>query len=439
MSHETKNWFRTLFSENGGIIASVVMVLWLITVFSGGILFWEGSSVDVATAYYEGSAFDRAVLLMLMAVGICVLAFRRTTLLTLLRSNGWLLVAIAFLATSIVWGEYPLIAFKRFVKVVGFIITFFVCFSDKNPLRSVVRSLQWSCGIVVIVSFGCALLFPGTGVEDLGDQGLCWKGMAAHKNQLGLWCSTGMILFLWSYGRPPRGAGKKRFLLLAGISFITLLGSHSTTGAFFGVVGLSLMYGIPFARNHGVAGWGVLLTVPLAIFLLASLFSELAFHESFARILLEIMGKDPTLTGRSEIWKLIIDDNIVHWLVGRGYGTFWLTPEADKVRYMLDWDIYSAHNGYLDLFVQLGAAGCVLMLLLIINAGLGIADLHKHDRYAALLWTSFMGAVLITNLSETNLGILTHEYWFLSALICIRVPEALLSSPGTEPSIGGAS
>lgn len=421
---------------NNGIVATVVMTLWLLTAFSGGLLFWKTSTVDIATAYYEGSAFDRIVLFILMAAGSCVLVFRRATFLTILRANVWLLVMLGYMAISIAWADFPFIAFKRLVKVTGLIIVFFACLSDNDPVRSLVRVITWACGIVIIVSLVSTLFFPGIGIDDFGDQGLCWKGMTNHKNQLGMWCATGIVLFLWHFSRTTKSGARTGLLALIGIALVTLVYSHCTTGALFGVVCIGVLYGVPFARKRGAAGWGALITIPAAIFLIASLVSELAFHASFSKSLLEVMGKDPTLTGRSEIWKLLVDNNIAHWIAGYGYGTFWLTPAAEQIRYALDWDIYSAHNGYIDLFVQLGAIGCIIMLVVIINALLGIRDLHQCDRRAALLWLAFLCGLFVTNFSETSFGLMTHEFWFLSALTCIRIPRSLIAVRLDCPSTG---
>ncbi|NJR68258.1 MAG: O-antigen ligase family protein [Synechococcales cyanobacterium CRU_2_2] len=78
------------------------------------------------------------------------------------------------------------------------------------------------------------------------------------------------------------------------------------------------------------------------------------------------LNKDITLTGRTDIWKLVVD--VIHkkpWL-GYGYDAFWsqgLKGDAAYVWRAFLWEAPHSHNGFLDIWVQLGFVGLALLLL----------------------------------------------------------------------------
>ena len=81
------------------------------------------------------------------------------------------------------------------------------------------------------------------------------------------------------------------------------------------------------------------------------------------------MGKDPTLTGRTETWKILLSQPINPW-VGTGFESFWL---GDRLRKIWDMKFYEnfyineAHNGYIEVYLNLGLVGASLMCLLLLT------------------------------------------------------------------------
>ena len=73
------------------------------------------------------------------------------------------------------------------------------------------------------------------------------------------------------------------------------------------------------------------------------------------------------LTGRGEIWQLSIEQVNSHPFWGIGYAAFWGTgtvPDVFNVPYRFFQFINQSHNGYIDLLVQLGVIGLVLVMLM---------------------------------------------------------------------------
>ena len=77
---------------------------------------------------------------------------------------------------------------------------------------------------------------------------------------------------------------------------------------------------------------------------------------------LGLIGKDPTFTGRTDIWTWLSASIKQNWLLGYGYGAYWTDPLGPSywVRTALQWGVPSAHNGWIDLWL---AGGLVAVLL----------------------------------------------------------------------------
>jgi O-antigen ligase len=86
--------------------------------------------------------------------------------------------------------------------------------------------------------------------------------------------------------------------------------------------------------------------------------------------MLEGMGKNPTLTGRTEIWVLVANSIAKRPLLGYGYYAFWqgLKGESANVIVAAHWMFGYAHNGVLEIWLQLGLVGTVLVFATLFQA-----------------------------------------------------------------------
>lgn len=74
-----------------------------------------------------------------------------------------------------------------------------------------------------------------------------------------------------------------------------------------------------------------------------------------------LIGKDATLTGRTDIWDNLILAGKEHPWLGYGYGTFWNDPLGPSywVRFNLDWGVPTAHNGWMETWLSIGFLGII--------------------------------------------------------------------------------
>ena len=104
-----------------------------------------------------------------------------------------------------------------------------------------------------------------------------------------------------------------------------------------------------------------------------------------ARGRLEAVGRDLTFTGRTTIWTHAIDAGMQHSMLGAGYRAFW-TPEGASYVYARIWAVIgNGHNGYLDVWLELGFIGLGLFLLMFFTAaGFAWWASRRHAATAAV-------------------------------------------------------
>ena len=96
----------------------------------------------------------------------------------------------------------------------------------------------------------------------------------------------------------------------------------------------------------------VLIPVGICLYLVLAF----GFGIDISARLAEAVGRDPTLTGRTVIWNAVLSTH-TNPLIGSGYESFWLGPRLQEVWAQTGGGITEAHNGYLEIYLNLGIVG----------------------------------------------------------------------------------
>jgi O-antigen ligase len=133
-------------------------------------------------------------------------------------------------------------------------------------------------------------------------------------------------------------------------------------------------------------------------------------------------GRDPTLTGRTLIWQVTWELIQQRPILGYGYGAFWLEggEPASVLQEAVRWATPTAHNGYMDLLLELGFVGLILFALSALMAILGLlAGIRHGDRALLLSCCASLAFVLLYNVAESAMleqhHLLTFLYVWASA------------------------
>lgn len=370
----------------------------------------------------DGNPIDRMVYTTLIILSICILLWRSFKWGTFFRRNFVLIIFLSYCLLSVTWSDFPLIALKRWFRDMGDYLAVLVILSDPDPVAAVQYALKRLCYVVISLSvllvkyfpFLSRLYNPWTGASE-------FIGAATSKNTLGSICLVSGLVFFWDTALrwPDRRERKTKLVILVNAAFflmsIYLINlSSSATSHVCLVLGCGVILGAQskWGRRHA----RLLFFVLPSIFLL---YLFLDFGLGMNGQLAKELGRSPDLTGRTVIWSALLK---VHTdpLLGTGYESFWLGPRLQQIWQECGY-INEAHNGYLDIYLNLGLIGVFLLLFFLVviyrRAWRAFQRRFELSSLGLAMWV----LILFYNMSEAAFknGLL----WMLLILASIEMPR----------------
>jgi exopolysaccharide production protein ExoQ len=327
-----------------------------------------------------------------------------------------LLMGIAL--ASLMWSSIPKITQVRSIALVGTSL-FGLYLASRYTIRQQLKLLGWSFAIIVIMSFLFAFLIPKFGIMSSGVHAGAWRGIYVHKNMLGKMMAIGATVFLLL----AMDAKENRWMPWLGVALsVTLLllsKSSSAIGNFLTMFALIPVYTTLRWRYH--------LLVPAIIAVITSGSIMSLWLSANAKVLLESIGKDVTLTGRADMWPFIIEMIQKQPWLGYGYNGFWNDWDSPGayVWYAAQWTPPTSHNGFLDLWLELGLLG-----ILVFAIGFGInllrgLKLFRIDRSWQSFWTLlYLTFIILANLGESSLLNRNDLCWLLYVTVSFSLAIA---------------
>jgi exopolysaccharide production protein ExoQ len=375
----------------------------------------------------EGSPIDAVVFFGLILGGLYVLHQRRVTLREFARNNRWLAIFLLYCLVAILWSDFPFVAAKRWVKILGHPIMALVVLTDPNPEEALVRLLKRSAYFLVPFSILFIKYYPeyGRGFDAWTGMGFN-QGVTHNKNELGYDCLILGIFFFWNTLRALKFKDRKarREELFLSIGFLGMIWwllrlSSSATSLSCILLGISVMLtlGLPFVNKRLVGVYVIAGIIALAI-------AEPVF--GIYSNVIQLLGRDATLTDRTAVWHdaLLLQPNPIF---GAGFESFWLGDRLVKLWDKWWWRPLQAHNGYIELYLNMGVVGLVVFAGMIIGTfGKIRDDLLKRFHFGRLRM-AFLFIILVYNFTEaTFTGV--HLVWTVFYLIAIDYPRSRNSS-----------
>jgi O-antigen ligase len=105
---------------------------------------------------------------------------------------------------------------------------------------------------------------------------------------------------------------------------------------------------------------------------------------------IHLLGRNETLTGRTDIWRMLWNWNI-NPVIGTGFEGFWLGQRREDVQSYLPF-LNEAHNGYLETYLNLGFVGVVITVAMLLATYFKARRELFHD----IDWGRFRLAYLIS-------------------------------------------
>jgi exopolysaccharide production protein ExoQ len=407
-------------------------VIWMWINGSRPISVWLGLSplTESPTGPASGTLLDQLVALILMVFAIIVLGHRGRDVIFLLR-RGWPIVLyFSFCLVSVVWSDFPGQGLQRWIKALGELVMAMILATEAQPTAALGRFFSRVGFVLLPTSVLLITYYPSLGCSYDDQTGLPINtGVTTNKNTLGVVTFVLALGALWQVLRLLRDRkqpNRARHLLAQGglLSFgiaLLFLAHSATSGACFAFgAGFMLATAVPLIRRRPA-----FVHVLVLAMLLCGGLTVLFGGQGEA---VKAMGRQPNLTGRTEIWELLIPMG-PNPIVGAGFETFWYGPRLQIISLKYP-GINEAHNGYLEVYLNLGLFGVVLIALILTQGYRSAVAAFRRDPPSGGLLVAYVLSAAIYNITEAGFRVL-HPMWFFLLLSVVTASRVVGSDKRT--------
>jgi O-antigen ligase len=418
---------RAYFGTSWPRIGFAIMGIWLAS----------GARIAMSPAddNPELGSFDPINTLLQLAIllGSAALVVRSIRRCTGLLVPAWpFLLMLAVLLASAGWSQSPVHTVRRCISMTGLMLFVLSTYADFGPRRAMRVILVTTLGIAVL-SMAEAVLRPRIGY-DVGEYANAIRGVFPQKNALGMAMLAGALSL--SFVVLERGFVRLRDLAMLFGMLVMLVLCRSTTSLLLTLFTASCT-GVILGLYKGRAWMATtLLGLGIGISVGLILFAAVGVSGLF-----DIIGKDSSLTGRVYIWAAAREVISTRPLLGHGYSAFWLagTPGMRRIWDLVEWETPTAHSGYLEVLLQLGALGAVLgFTLLTVSLVRALRGLFGGNARRAAWILMFLVILSILSYSESVLfnPDMQMIFWMLGSMALLdggrgpAGPDRLPRRPG---------
>jgi O-antigen ligase len=162
--------------------------------------------------------------------------------------------------------------------------------------------------------------------------------------------------------------------------------------------------------------------------------ATLAYVLSNLDTFFQLLGKDATLTARVPIWKALLAMSVNHRWLGYGFDGFW-TKNLVNVKWILGgFAPGKAHNGFIDLMLELGLFGLGIFALAAIVAFRRAIQIIARERTLESEWPLLiLTLILLYNAFESDLVAQNGFLWVLFVAVSVSAQRAWSLSRATVP------
>jgi exopolysaccharide production protein ExoQ len=421
-----------------------VPVVWVWLAGSRPVSMWLGMSAPHdASANVEGSPVEAAIFGVLLAIGVIILGTRAAKTQRYLAVILPVILYSVYCLISVTWSPIPVPALKRWAKDVGDVVMALVICTDTQPIEAL-RRLYARVGFILFPLSIVLIRYTTLGRAWDNDGNLSNVGISDNKNALGLIVFVISLGALWNVrwlfvnkGEPNRRRRlvAEGILLVSGVALLAMAHSSTSLACFLLGSGLMLTTQMRMFKRRPSRVYGLC----VAILLVGALVIIAGGSGGFAGVL----GRDSTLTGRTDIWAALIPA-ASNPVIGTGFESFWNSPNVSIFYQTLTlWHWYKpehlneAHNGYLEIYLNLGWIGVCLIALILITGCARACRSFRRNRDLGGLMLSYIITGAIYSVTEAGFRTLNAMWIFvLLAVVTVSGVNAQLFGEETTECLG---
>jgi len=381
----------------------------------------EGFSWVTRLNFYLGN------LLFWIVFGLLALRWKRS--IGVVSRGKFLLIFVAITIISTVWSDFPKDSQNQGIRLLQTTLMG-AYLASRYSLKEQTRMMTLMFGIAAVLSLLYVFAQPQYGVMHKLSLAGSWRGIFVHKNTLGRMMVIGAMFFLINgLSKPRKNWIGWAFLLLA-IQLILGTNSKGALVSFFALVFISPAYRI--------FRWNPAISIPLYLIILLLVGNVATWLTDNWITALASIGKDDTLNGRVPIWEIITERIQERPWLGYGYFGFWQDWKGKwsaMIFRAIPWHPDQAHNGFLDVVLQLGIVGGVVFMLAFLDAIVKAVNWIRLTRTVENFWPlGFMSYFVFMNLSQTIIMSPYTLVWVLFTTISFSEIELPDRVSQTDPN-----
>ena len=329
-----------------------------------------------------------------------------------------LILFILYVLLSTFWSESPEWTAQRGLHLTGKVLVAYRL-AQIFGLTEILTYVRDCLFIVVLVAALTAILLPEIGTQSYRG-GTAWNGLYTHKTGLGHTAALCSLLCLHSF---MTGAGRSALTMMYLVLSLLVTALSLSATSYVALAAAVVIYIV--AVKRGLSGATISQRKDAVILGSAFIAFGAIVAYAFVELILNILGRDITLSGRTDIWQGVLE--MVKEKPALGYG-FFAAWRSDQVAYVLErvwiWTP-SAHNSYLQCLVDLGIVGLVLFLGYLFQTCINWGKCYIRYGGEFLLVTGIsLGVLLFMGMLESSLFKGQQVNWFFWVLMSISLHNA---------------
>ena len=297
---------------------------------------------------YEG-ALQRQLLFTSAALSALSLMFFTRNIGSVFTMNRPMLLLSIIVPASIIWSTDKPLTMKRTILFMFALSTLYaLIYSSPKPTYRMLKLITGSVATIALISLLIHFAFGQAYTVNPMRPGLA--GTSSHPNTLAPIMSIALICSLGIKADTLIGIVTLRTAqALIGIALL-LAQSITTLATTILAIGLfSLLMSSSYKR-------GAQQLFIITVFTIGSVIG----WSNIKSAAFKATNRDESLSGRDEVWKIVLVEGFKTPIFGNGYGAFWTEGKGRKLVHT--WNPRQSHNAYLDLWVDLGIVGLGALL-----------------------------------------------------------------------------
>lgn len=321
-----------------------------------------------------------------------------------------LFTASAMLATlSFLWSVDPALSLRSGLYLL-FNTLFMYYLVQRFPLQELMRLMMGAGVVAALMSIATAIVLPGYAWGSAGSH-VALQGAFIAKNVLG-----NVAVFLMTPALFVRGMRlwvRTTYVFIMLVLIVLSFSVQAWVAALFCFM-FALVCMLFGRLSKKEAKWlGFVTVFPLLIAALIVL--------TYRMDILQFLGKDPTLSGRTIIWNAVLGSVQKRPLLGWGYNAFWqgFSGESGLVLLQVHFAVAQSQDGALDVLLGLGGVGLALVLAMFLQGFRNAVKCFRVGATDAARW--YLLIILLTigySVGEANLQQPNMLPWMMYIMAC---------------------